>query len=244
VADTSHTAHDLLLVAAYAAGDVDAGDRRRANDQLEACAECRAIADDLVAISRATAALPPRHRTRDFSLTPADAARLRPRGWHRILDALASPRSVARPLAATLTTLGIAGLLLTSLPSISMFGAAGSAPLSQVGAPVGRDGYGVESGASPAASAAAGGAPTAEPAVLVPLGATASQGAKSGGDTAAEPPSSDAAVPPAVPTGRSADADAVSGRTFPILVLVSVALLVAGVGLFLLRRYAVRRGRG
>src|SRR3954451_12224995 len=73
-----HARHDLLLVAALAAGDTSGTDRDRALDLTRSCAACAELHDDLVAIARATASVPPpiADRPRDFQLTPADAARL------------------------------------------------------------------------------------------------------------------------------------------------------------------------
>ena len=71
-------------------------------------------------------------RTRDFRITAADAARLRPRGWRGLLDAIGGARaSFSRPLAAGLTTLGLVGLLVTTIPgalSGLSFGSAGRRP--------------------------------------------------------------------------------------------------------------------
>ena len=119
-----HAAHDLLLVAA-------AADR---NGQLPAaladCPDCRALHADLVALAAAVphAALPARPRA--YPLSPADAARLRPAGWRRWLAAIGTSRdAVTRPLALGLTTLGIAGLLVATVPGALPFAASsGAAP--------------------------------------------------------------------------------------------------------------------
>ena len=75
-----HDAHDPLLVAALAAGDLAGTDRDHAVALIRSCVSCAELHDDLVAISRATAAVPPpfAKAPREFQLTPADAARLRP----------------------------------------------------------------------------------------------------------------------------------------------------------------------
>jgi len=120
VADRSpaaaHVEHDLLLVATWAADDSEPAALARAADQVAGCRECAALADDVRAIQAATSAWPPAPRNRDFRLTPADAARLRSRrGW---LGDLRSRGDLAfvRPLAGAMTALGLAGLLLTTLP--------------------------------------------------------------------------------------------------------------------------------
>jgi hypothetical protein len=114
-----HTEHDLLLVAASAAGDLEGDDLALADALVGACGECATLAADLIAISRATAAMPEPSRPRDFFLRPADAERLRPHGLRRLVAAIAGPRTqLARPLAGGLMMLGIAGLLVASLPGL------------------------------------------------------------------------------------------------------------------------------
>ncbi len=57
-------------------------------------------------------ALPAPARTRDFRLTPEQAASLRPAGWRRLLAPFAGPKfAFAGPLGAGLATLGLAGIL-------------------------------------------------------------------------------------------------------------------------------------
>ncbi len=116
-----HAQHDHLLVVSLAAGDLTGNDRDRAAAQIAACAECALLHDDLLAIARATAVLPAAVRPRDFQLTPEQAARLRPGGWRRFIAAFASPRlAVTRQLGVGLTTLGIAGLLVSTIGSMSL----------------------------------------------------------------------------------------------------------------------------
>jgi hypothetical protein len=119
VKPTSHDRHDPLLVAALAAGDLAGTDRDHATTLIQTCAECATLHADLIAIARATATVPPPivTRPRDFRLTPEQAARLRPSGWRRVIGAFASPRlAFTRPLAIGLTTIGLAGLLVTNIP--------------------------------------------------------------------------------------------------------------------------------
>jgi len=130
VKPTSHDRHDPLLVAALAAGDLAGTDRDHATALIRTCAECATLHDDLIAIARATASVPPPilTRPRDFRLTPEQAARLRPSGWRRAIGAFASPRlAFTRPLAIGLTTIGLAGLLLTNIPVGFGLGSASSA---------------------------------------------------------------------------------------------------------------------
>ena len=77
------------------------------------------LLDDLVAIRTATVTLPTPPRVDDYQLTPDDAARLRPGGWRRLVAAIGSGRAAfTRPLAVGLTTLGLAGLLVATVPSV------------------------------------------------------------------------------------------------------------------------------
>lgn len=115
-----HDRHDLLLVAALAAGDLAATDRDHALTLTRSCAECAELHDDLLAIARATASVPPiAARSRDFRLTPADAARLRPAGLRGLVARFAgAPRAVTRPLGAGLAAIGLVGLLIGNAPAI------------------------------------------------------------------------------------------------------------------------------
>ena len=113
-----HAAHDRLLIANLVDRSVSDSERTRGEEQLAACRDCTLLHADLVALSAATRALPVPARPRDFSLTPADAQRVRVHGWRRMLAAIGSTRDVfSRPLALGLTTLGVAGLLVATIPS-------------------------------------------------------------------------------------------------------------------------------
>jgi len=186
-----HASHDRLLVAALADRGADAltlRDRAKAEAQVAACRDCAALHADLVMLTAAipTAAIPV--RPRDFTLSPADVERLRPRGLRRLIGLIGSSNDAfTRPLALGLTTLGIVGLLVASLPgALSGFGSAGAAPvLSTVGSAVGESTSGAQAAASAAPSAAA--APAA---------------AGSGGGIAAAP----------APSGAAPQADGSFGR--------------------------------
>jgi hypothetical protein len=154
---TPHAEHDLLLVAAVVDRDPTAADRLAAERQIATCPSCAELAADLRAIALAAAALPAAERTRDFTLRPQDAARLRPRGWQRLAAAFGAARlEVLRPLGAGLATVGVAGLLLATLPAIQL-------PMGASGAATGLYSTGVKSGAgaevAPAASAVGSAAP-------------------------------------------------------------------------------------
>jgi hypothetical protein len=125
-----HEQHDPMLVVSFASGDLAPDDRDRATAQslVESCTDCARLHDDVIAIAKATKALPPATRTRDFQLSPEQAATLRPAGLRRFLAGLAAPGSIfTRQLGAGLATLGIAGLLISGMPSISLGGSAASA---------------------------------------------------------------------------------------------------------------------
>jgi hypothetical protein len=162
-----HDQHDPLLVVALAAGDLAGTDLDRTTAQVADCAECTTLHDDLLAVARATAALPAARRSRDFRLSPADASRLRPLGWRRFVAAFAGPRlAFTRQLGVGLTTLGLAGLLFTALPGFSLsMGGAAAAPSAgamqelqsdqSFAAPSAADVVGQGSGAGPASAPAA-----------------------------------------------------------------------------------------
>ena len=126
-------------------------------------------------------------RPRDFTLTPADAARLRPRGLRRWLAGIGTARDgVSFPLALGLTTMGIAGLLFATVPGVlsGMGGAtAGAAPetLSAVGAAIPAP---AAASAAPVASHVAAAAPSAAPSAAAPVAAEAAPSAGTAqGDT-------------------------------------------------------------
>ncbi|HEX5148718.1 MAG TPA: hypothetical protein VFW02_06530, partial [Candidatus Limnocylindrales bacterium] len=140
----------------------------------------------------ATRAMPIPSRPRDFMLTRADADRLRVRGWRRVLAAIGSSRDVfSRPLAVGLTTLGLAGLLVATIPGAlpGLTGGSASAPVAQ-----------------DAARNAAGNAPAASPEFLTQASAPASAAPASGPVIAAAPSAapSEAALP--APAASAADA--------------------------------------
>ena len=126
-----HERHDRYLVAALAADDLEPAVRIEAEALVRSCTDCAELVADLRSIAAATHALPPVPRPRDFTITAPDAARLRPGGWRALLDAIGGARATfARPLAVGLTTLGLAGILATTIPGglTGGFGSAGAAP--------------------------------------------------------------------------------------------------------------------
>ena len=120
--------HDETLIARLAAGDLTEAEAGRARALVAACPACAQVEADIRSIIAATAGLPTPHRTRDFRLTDADAARLRRTGWRRLLGRFGEPRlAFTRPLATGLVALGIAGLVFASAPSFLQAGGASTA---------------------------------------------------------------------------------------------------------------------
>ena len=257
-APEDHATHDPLWMAALASRDPDlsSADRTRAEAALGSCASCADLLAELVAVSAAIPASAIPVRPRDFTLTPADAARLRPRGLRRWLTGIGSVRDgITFPLAMGLTTMGIAGLLVGTVPA-AMTGlggatAAGPELRSQAGAPI-TEGAG---GAAPAASAAAASAAAA------PVTAEASgpdqypdqysappeteitgEGGVFSGDDGAAPSDGVARQDAADTTADASIRDDASGMS--VLIVVALTLLIAGLGLFALRWTSRRLGDG
>jgi hypothetical protein len=265
----AHASHDTILVASLADHSLATAEREGAEALVAACGLCAALHADLLALRAAARAMPTPARPRDYMLTPQDAARLRPGGWRRFVAAIGSSRDAfSRPLAVGLTTLGLAGLLVASIPSI-MQGSAASLPTTgssaertTVGAPVPAanpavnndsslpsaapaapsDGKGVYAAlASPAA------APVASGGFAAPIPDSASPGTglvgiAGGGQTPGS--SGVSGVSNAAPgatsgltvTGdQSTPASTSTSTGVPTLVLVSGALLLAGLATFAIR---------
>ncbi|MEA2548883.1 MAG: hypothetical protein QOE42_1481, partial [Chloroflexota bacterium] len=178
---TPHAAHDEMLVASLADHSLPDVERAAAEALVASCRACAELHADIVALRAATLTMPTPTRPRDYTLTADDAARLRSRGWRRLVSVFGTARdSFSRPLAVGLTTLGIAGLLVASLPSI-ITGAvtSGSGTLSAVGAAL-PGGPGLAApGSNPAAENASGAA--AVPAAAPTAGASGTKSVDAGG---------------------------------------------------------------
>jgi len=237
-----HGAHDLTMIAALAARTPDLTDAQKAaaHDQLASCDACTTLLADLVALQTELPTTSTPARPRDFTLTPADATRLRRGGWRRILGLVGSAGdNVTRPLALGFTSLGLAGLLLAGFSTFSLGGST-QAVLSTVGGPVQQ--------AAPAASGApaAGGAPAAsEPAseaygtdrmtmTVDPAASDTADGGVFAGANPDEVGSGDLAGDVA----RLALRDDASGLS--VMLVVAGTLLLVGLGLFALR-WSARR---
>jgi len=264
----AHASHDTILVASLADHSLAASDREAARAIVATCGLCAALHADTLALRSAIKAMPTPVRPRDYSLTPEVAARLRPGGWRRWVAAFGTSRDAfSRPLAVGLTTLGLAGLLVATLPSVLPTGSASS--LSTVGGPVGvaSDGAAPATGAIPEVGNGAGApvAPGAAPSgggYVTDLGApssgpvalgSAGQGTSGEVDRASAAPgqaeTSSGSAKGAGPTNGTIGDVSASGaeRTpgqgspaIPPLILVSGVLLLVGLALFL-SRWAARR---
>ncbi len=214
-----------------------------------ACPECADLHRDLRSILTALALAATPSRPRDYRLTVDDARRLAARpAWRRWLDAFGTRRDqVSRPVGLALTALGVAGLLIGTVPSglgaaSVTFGSAAAATAdppgetrTELAAPF--SGAPPIAGAadpgSPLASAAASAAPFAPAEGLradapnAPLRGLGASGPEDGADAAARPAT---VVPDQSRPGPT-----------PFLALSGV-LTAAGLGLLLARRALAHRG--
>ena len=276
----AHATHDPILVAALTDRSLTATERAAAEALVAGCSLCAQLHADLVALGAAARAMPTPARPRDYLLTPADAARLRRTGWRRIVGAFGSARDgFSRPLAVGLTTLGLAGLLVTSVPSIlpassatsggpsvaqDSAGGISSLPATVAGAAEGRASS-APAPLVPAASAIAD-APTGLPAVAAASQVPAAAASPAPAAAASNGFLGGLAAPPQSPLAQGATTDgatktsggvtndvepvgednnlssrADTGASAPLIL--SGVLLLAGLGLFLLRWVARRTGR-
>jgi hypothetical protein len=272
-----HATHDPELIAAYAAGDATGSALAQATELVAGCADCAALHRDLRAIATALPELPAPVRPRDFTLTPEQAATLRPSGWRGIVAAFASPRfRLAAPLGTGLAAAGLAGLLLATpggiLPAAqdaTTSGAAGAAGAAEQAAdtPIVEAAPGDAAGG--AALAAPAEAPSAAAASMAPQefapGSSTIRTLGDGGVPAPSPEASAAAAAGLAGDEPSpAERDALQAKTPPAAsepaqppaatdqvssaavtgntpwVVVSIALVLAGVALVVLRLAARR----
>jgi hypothetical protein len=229
------------LVVALDAGDLEMADLGRAETLVASCPGCAALRDDLAAIRDALAVLPVPARRRDFRLTEEDAIRLRPSGWRRLAGWLGAPGTAVRPLATGLATLGIAGLLLTA--GLSAFGGpAALAPMSAEDQAAGGEplaGQGTRT-SSETESTDPEVQPVAPGEVPAPgLAGEPSPAALGSGDPPALTNDGEAREYGSGGKDAAVDASATPGPPAPVVV--SVALLAAGLALFVASVLARRR---
>lgn len=233
-----HAAHVLTLIAALAARTPDLAESQTAtaNEQVASCDACAALLADLVTLQAALPMTSTPPRPRDFSLTPADAERLRRTGWRRFLGLIGSARdNVSRPLAVGFTSLGVAGLLLASASSL-IGGGTTQAILSPVGAAVEQAAPAPSAApmASGAPAAAAASAPAAESYATDRMSMTVDPNASGNADGGVFSGAGDVAGDGALMALR----DDASGLS--VLFVVAGTLLLVGLGLFALR-WSARR---
>ena len=227
-----HATHDPRVIAAMSTRDPDltAADRASAEALLAACTECARLHADLVALATALPGAATPRRTRDYTLTAADAERLRQRGLRGWLARIGSSRDgLTRPLAIGFTTLGLAGLLAATIPTVLPLGSgAGAAP----------DTTREVTGAAPAAASADTLAMSAAP-------SPADDGEVFNGTDSSDP--APAATPnvgdtAALPTEEIAVREDPSGVS--TLAVIAGSLVIIGLSLFALRWSARRLGDG
>jgi len=212
-AASDHARHDTALIAALAdrEPDLEARDLTRARELVAQCERCRDLLADLVIIRDAIPASAAPARPRAFTLSEADARRLRSTGWRRFIGFFGSARDAfSRPLAIGFTTIGIVALVVTSSPfQLGFMGSSGAAPvLSTVGAAVPAGGGGAGGAAPQPAASAAAAAPSTEV-----TGLYASAAASAAPASAAPAPSASSA-PAASDAGRTAYGESyASGET-------------------------------
>ena len=254
-----HARHDPMWMAALATRDPDLSEteRTRAETALRACGPCADLFAELVAVSAAIPAAAIPTRPRDFTLSAADAARLRPRGLRRWLAGIGSVRDgITFPLAMGLTTMGIAGLLVATVPAaLSGMGGAAAGPtvLSTVGAalpaPEAAAPAPAAGGSSPAPAASGASAASAAPAGEVDLFASSSPGSDTSGDGSVFYGDDGDAASQGVQRQDTAEMSRNApiqddGRGVSVLFVVALTLLIGGLGLFALRWTSRRLGDG
>ena len=118
----SHARHDRFAVADALGGGA-------LPITMRGCPACGSLYADLLTLQHAVRHAWTPSRPRDLRLSLADAARLQRQGWRRLVAGIGGSRdALTRPLAVSLTGLGLAGLLLAVVPPLS-FGSAGAAPV-------------------------------------------------------------------------------------------------------------------
>jgi hypothetical protein len=171
-----HVSHDLELIARVAAGDGSDNEFERASELVRACAECRALEADLRTITSSVRALGSAdtgvRAPRDFRLTTADAARLRPRAGLHPRDGLRATLreafgSVRGRVGSGFIAIGIIGIVLGGSlagqpPEFRAAGVAPTAEKSDAKGPV-TGAIGIDPAATGGDSLVNGAAPTSAP---------------------------------------------------------------------------------
>ena len=117
----SHARHDRFAIA-------DAIGDGAIPSTIGTCPACSALHIDLMTLQLAVRAAWTPRRERDLRLTVARATRLQRGRVRRLLETIGTPRdALTRPLALSFTGLGLAGLLLTAVPTGMSIGTNGAA---------------------------------------------------------------------------------------------------------------------
>lgn len=243
----SHAAHDLALIAALADRDVtEALPRDKlavARARLGGCLDCAAAHRDLLDLMAGMRESVAPTRPRDFRLTAADAARLQPRGLRGFLRTIGSARDgLSRPLAIGLTTLGLVGVLVGSVPGGQSLGGADgpvstTAKQDRVAAP------------SDAAMAPAAGGASAAPDATIMLEFASDEPADAMGSSGYMFQGSEGFAPTPQPQDASVGDSSVDDAALrddstgsSVIVVIGGTLLILGLGLFALRWSSRRFG--
>ncbi len=261
---TGHANHDESLVVRLYGNDVGPDERALALDLVSGCEDCAALFADMGEIASATAALPTPARPRDFMLTPADAARLRPAQPARGRSAW---RGLTRQLGGAFATLGLVGIIVAGAstaiaPATSdNFALTSSTGNQDALQGVGAGAPGLVSTAQPVAAAASASSDVTKGAAGSPAPAV-SPAASSAPSRAASPAAShnesaslaigQGPTPPAAqPQGAGGQplspAQPASGGAVDIrlaVLIASAALLLVGLALLIGPRLRARRIRG
>ena len=128
---SAHSAHDLELIAALAAGDLTGTEAASAESLVASCGDCALIAEDLRAIATSVRGIGSAFAgggapaPRDFRITAGDAARLK-RGAGSWFGWTSLPRTWMRGAGVALATFGLVGVLISAVP-LNFLGAGGTA---------------------------------------------------------------------------------------------------------------------
>src|SRR5664279_544466 len=208
----THSNHDELLIVRLFGGDVDDRERARALDLLGECEDCAALLADLGATADATAALPVPARPRDFTLTEADAARLRrERRGIGFLSVLRRTRAIGGSLVA----IGLVGIVTTA--SVGILGGPAGANLTSNRSNafgLSADTAAPAATAAPVAFGAADQTSVSSLSALAPVGASPAASATSGAQDAGAPTGTGSKAVPPVPasSGRVAAGNGADGN--------------------------------
>jgi len=244
-----------------------APERAAAQALVASCTSCAELHADLLSLRAAARAMPTPARPRDYTLSARDASRVGHGGWRRFVAAFGSSREMlTRPIAAGLTTLGLAGLLFAAAPSFLPGSASATLPTRNdlaVGAPdptsataptqdrsgLSGLGAGAASRASadtagsepqPAAQAAASQQPTTHAPDVFGANAGGPSSAPPGAEAVTGSTKAQTGASQAPPPLAASDSGLPAAAGPSMLVVLSGAFLIAGLALFVLRWIARR----